>query len=85
MTLLYKTCVVVFAFFKHVHDSEPAGQDLFALPAPFGAALPEPEAVVGAAARLQPRPGSQRESLPLARWFFFFSSNLAPIVTRVKT
>lgn len=48
--------------FPNVHVSEPAGQDLFALPASFGAALPEPETAVGTAAHIQPRPRSPRES-----------------------
>lgn len=47
--------------------SEPASQDLFALPATLWAALPELEAAVGTAAHLQPRPRSQRES-PQTPW-----------------
>lgn len=43
--------------------SESAGQDLFAVPSSFWAALPEPEAAICPAAHLQPRARPQRESL----------------------
>lgn len=37
-----------------VYVLEPAGEDLFTLPATFRAALPEPEAAVRPATHLQP-------------------------------
>lgn len=47
---------------KHMNVSEPASQDLFAVPATLWAALPKPEAAVATAADLQPCPRVQRES-----------------------
>lgn len=46
----------------YINVSEPASQDLFAVPATFWAALPESEAVVSPAAHLQLRAWPQRES-----------------------
>lgn len=45
-----------------INVAEPAGQDLFALPAAFWAALPEPETAVCPATHYQPRTWPQRES-----------------------